>query len=210
MVNTIYAQNLGVYGTIYQIAEPDLLSFIHERLMTFKQDGRLKEMENGFINKVKEKALHPTPVTDVHSAKHNNTFYYTPSFTLNRNVYDANGNILFRAGVSINPLDQKTISKIAPDTYVPQFNETLLFINADNTDQVKWAESEIQNLKRNNSLFKVILVQGNLKTASQALGRIYFDQDGVLCHQFKIRAVPAIVTRAGVRLKIEEKALPNK
>lgn len=204
-----YAENLGVYGSIYPITEPDFLSLIHQQLLIFKQDGRLDDMQKSFEKKVQEKALRPTPVEGVATALKSKTFYETPSFTLSHNIYDAKGNLIFKAGTRVNPLDQTTIATIAPNTYVPMFNETLLFINADDQSQLRWAQANIKTISENNHIFKVILVNGNLKTTSNMLGRIYFDQKGTLCRQFKIRAVPAIVTRAGARLKIEEFALQH-
>lgn len=199
-----FSENLGVYGQVYTIAEPDLLTFIHDRLLQFKQDGRLKKMQVNFENKVAQHVIRPTPVAGVSNASSDSKtkiFYYTPNFTLQQNIYDMNGKLLFPAGTQINPLNKKQVAAVAPQAVIPQFNETLIFINADSTSQVAWTKKQIKLIK---GIYKIILVKGNLKTASDALGRIYFDQDGVLCHQFGINRVPAILTRASNRLKIIE------
>lgn len=201
---TVSAENLGVYGQVYTIAEPDLLTFIHERLLQFKADGRLQTMENDFQKRVAKHIVRPTPVSGITNASNNSkdkVFYYTPTFTLPHHIYDANGKLLFSAGTQVNPLNQMQVKTIAPNAVIPQFNETLLFINADKPSQVAWAKQTIQSIR---GVYKIILVKGNLKTASDQLGRIYFDQDGVLCHLFHIARVPVILTRDGTRLKINE------
>lgn len=210
--NYSLAENLGVYGQVYTITEPDLLSSIHAKLLTYQQDGKLTEMETNLKNRAEQSILRPTPVSNVQSVSTNDKTiisYYTPSLTIQHNIVDQNGKILFPSGTIINPLDPKITSKISPNTFVPQFNETLFFINADQTQQIAFIKNAIQTLTKKNPFpaYKIILVQGNLKKASNQLGRIYFDQDGTLCRLFHIHRVPAVVVRNGVRLKITEQVI---
>ena len=201
---TVNAENLGVYGQVYTIAEPDLLSFIHDRLLQFHQDGRLKKMKAKLIKKVKEHVVRPTPVpgiSDATNVSKEKVFFVTRNFVLKSNIYDSSARLLFSAGTNINPLNTAEMYQIAPTAVIPQFNETLIFIDADSESQVALAKLRLKKIK---GIFKIILIKGSLKTASDSLGRIYFDQDGVLCHLFKITRVPAIVTRSGMRLEIKE------
>src|SRR3990167_1552445 len=210
-----FAENLGVYGQIYTIIEPDFLSFIHQKLALYQQNGKLSKMEDNFKKKAQNAILNPTPVAGISDAKtgdHAIQFDYTPSITIQNNIVDQNGKVLFYRGTTINPLDQKSISKISSNFMVPVFNETLFFINANNTAQVNFVKNNVAMLLKNNpdALYKIILVAGNLKTASASLGRIYFDQGGVLCHQFGIKRVPAVVTldpKHSASLKIVEPVL---
>ena len=209
---SVCAENIGVYGQIYTIAEPDLLSFIHTRLLQYQQDGKLSSMESDFKKRVQESVLRPQPVSDVNDVALGDkkiVKYYTPSVTLQHNIINQNGTILFHKGTTINPLDLKTVEKVVPNAVIPEFNETLIFIDADNASQVSFAKSKINGLFKKNpfAMYKVILTKGNLKTASNTLGRIYFDQEGVLCHLFGITRVPAVVVKSGVRLKIMEPAI---
>lgn len=206
-ITSCYAENIGVYGQVYTIAEPDLLMFIHQRLIQFRNDGRLQSMEKGFEKRVAKHIVRPASVSGVSDASLSSkvrTFYYKPTFILQKNIYDASGKLLFTAGMRVNPLNQKEVSAISPGSVIPQFNETLFFINADKKSQIDWVKSQVGGIDQMNHVYKIILVKGNLKKASNELGRIYFDQDGVLCHQFGINRVPAVLTRSGTRLKIEE------
>jgi conjugal transfer pilus assembly protein TraW len=195
------ANDLGVYGHVYSIVEPDLLTFIHERLSYFKKTGRLKSMQKAFIHRAHDFAMHPPAVIGVCDAKHNKTFYFTPHFVLKQAIYGAQGKLLYPAGISINPLDEKTLKKINPYSVVPQFNEVLFFIDGHNSKQVQWAN---QQRKHITGVYKIILVKGNVANTSKTLGRIYFDMNGVLCHHFGITAVPAVLKRQGTRIQIKQ------
>ena len=208
-VNVIYAENIGVYGQLYTIAEPDLLSFIHAKLLQYQENGKLSEMESDFKKRVQESVLRPQSVSDINDATLGDKTivkYYTPSITLQHNILNQGGTILFYKGTTINPLDSKSIAKVSPNAVVPEFNETLIFIDADNASQITFAKNKINLILKNSPfpIYKIILTKGNLKTSSNSLGRIYFDQEGVLCHLFGITRVPAIVKKSGVRLKITE------
>lgn len=208
----LLAENLGVYGQIYSIAEPDLLSFIHEKLIAYQDNGKLTEMENTLKDRVQKSILRPTPAANVRDASAGDkpiVFYYTPNLVLQNNIFDQNRRLLFSKGTAINPLDPSITEKIAPKVYVPPFNETLFFINADNPAQILFTKNAITALSAKNpfALYKIILTNGNLKEASHSLGRIYFDQHGALSNLFHIQRVPAIVSRDGIRLKITEPAV---
>lgn len=211
-LNPVYAENIGVYGQIYTIAEPDLLSFIHARLLQYQENGKLSKMESDFKSRVQESVLRPQPVSDVSDVSRGDKIivkYYTPNITLQHNIHNQDGTVLFYKGTTINPLDSKSVAKVAPNAVVPEFKETLIFIDADNASQIIFVKNKIKGILKNNpfTLYKIILTKGNLKTASHSLGRIYFDQEGVLCHLFGITRVPAVVVKSGIRLKITEPAI---
>lgn len=186
----LFAKDLGVWGQVYPIAEPDILDFIHARLGELQKEGQLQKMQEQFTQNVIAHTLRPTPVTGIQEVTAPKTFYYDPTFTAPINVYNQQGVLVVKAGARVNPFDYSTL------------REVLLFINADDPAQVKWALATKQQF----DLTKIILVQGNIKTAStdDKLGRIYFDQDGVLCKKLGITAVPALVMQSGKQLKIEE------
>ncbi len=189
-VSPLFAKDLGVWGQVYPIAEPDILDFIHARLGALQKDGQLQKMQEQFTHNVIAHTLRPTPVSGMGEVTTSRIFYYDPTFTAPINVYNQQGIMVVKAGTRVNPFDYTTL------------REVLLFINADDPAQVKWALATKQKF----DLTKIILVEGNIKTAStdDHLGRIYFDQDGVLCKKLGITAVPALVMQSGKQLKIEE------
>lgn len=191
------AITVGVFGQVFPIEEQDFLVFIHHKLACMQQDGHLEQAKAAFIKRVKEHTLRPTPVAGITTTDHPKTWEYDPSFVLTRNITDGRGHVLYHQGMRINPLDPVLAGKY----HVPLFNETLIFINADDDKEIHWLKHTLDHYQQ----VKVILVKGNIKRASKALkSRIYFDQNGVLCHHFGITHVPSILTRVDQQLQIKE------
>ena len=184
-----FAKDLGVWGTTYPIAEEDLREFIYKRLNVLQQNGELEKMKQTFIKNVTEHTLRPTPVSGLTTTDQPKTFFYDPTFILNRNIEDADGNVLFPIGTKVNPLDKV------------QLHSVLFFLNADDLLQIAWA---IKNAK-NYQYVKYILVQGNIKEAENALNnKVYFDQYGTLVRKFGIQHIPCVVIQEAKKLKIQE------
>ena len=65
---------------------------------------------------------------------------------------------------------------------------------------MKWFKSHRQDYP----IAKFILTGGNIQDMAEQLGRIYFDQGGVLSQHFKLKHVPSVITQDGLRWKIQE------
>lgn len=189
---TAGAKDLGTWGHLFPIAEPDLLAFIQHRLTTMKQDGELARLQNEAIARVKAHAVRPPPVAGLTPASVDRHWDYDPTFTVGQTITDMQGHVIARKGDKVNPLD-----KVA-------YDETLFFIDGDNKDQMAWIRQQIKGQVN----FKIILVKGNIPDTSYALDeRIYFDQAGVLTTKFGFQHTPVRITRDGRQLKVEEIAL---
>ena len=191
-LTSIEAKNLGVWGTLFPIAEQDLREIIYQRLNEMEQNGEMAKLREKFINNVKEHALRPTPVTGLTTTESPQTFYYDPTYTLTENIEDYEGEIIAKKGTVINPLDMVTMHGV------------LFFLNADDVKQISWAL--VQGKKHD--YVKYILVRGNIQEAGKRLNeRIYFDQAGSLTKQLGIKHIPCLVKQDGKRLQIQEFAL---
>lgn len=201
-----FAENIGVYGTVYPIAEPDMTQFIKQTLNTMKQDGRLAKMESKFKDNVAKHLIRPNPVSGITTTSTPKTFYYDPTFILPKAVKDVQGNVIVPAGTKVNPLARVKL------------NEALIFIDADDANQIRFAKAASTYYQKKINAFysvKIILVKGDTSKAPVALKedprnkaekavRIYFDQYGYMSHKLGIKHVPALVTQDGLQLKIEE------
>jgi len=176
------AQDLGVHGQIYEIVEPDMLDAIHARLIDLEQSGELEKQKQAFIKRAIQHVLRPKAVLgvlDIQPGEVAASHSVNPSIQVQHDILAQDGQIIARKGSTINPLDYMN------------FKEELVFINADNSDQVMWA---IQYIKKNVSkVIKIILVRGNIKSTSETLGKVYFDQNGTLCTRFGIKRTPTKV-----------------
>ncbi|WP_103896858.1 type-F conjugative transfer system protein TraW [Rickettsia fournieri] len=180
----IAIKDYGVRGHIFPIIEESLLEIIMARLKIAKQNGKLGKMQEEFKNKVQQKISRPTAILALAKTSINRNWYYDPSFIQKTDIKDQAGNIIVKAGTSVNPLE-----KIS-------WGEPLIFIDGDDEQQIKWSNSKIG---------KLVLTSGNpIKLAKKLNKPVFFDQGGVLTTRFKIKAVPAIACQEGKLLKISE------
>lgn len=215
------AKDFATHGHVFTIFERDILEVINEQLQSKDLDALNKKMQTTTKNYVEN----PTEVKGITNYKkqrnnHNNgkitdaslpeVFYYDPTYTLDRDIFDAKGSLLHKSGKKVNPLE-----------YIP-LRENLLFINGDDQRQValatalhhkKWKkeqknkknEQNRQNQKAYNDIkdIKIILTKGSpLKIQREHKIWIYFDQAGILTSKLGIKQVPALVEQDGLRLKI--------
>ena len=180
----------GTIGPVYAIQEPHLLDFIRQRLEEKERSGELKKLEEHARGRAVHAVRQPTPVAGIKTTETARTFYYDPTFTLDRNVFDDRGNLLFAAGTRKNPLEIVSLTK------------HLLFFDARDKRQVTRAR---ELLRFYNGRVKPILVGGSYLDLMKAWRTpVYYDQQGALTRRLGIRQVPAIVSQEGRRLRIDE------
>lgn len=185
--------DLGTIGPVYPIQEPHLLDFIAKRLQEKERSGELKKLEEQARARGIDAVRHPMAVAGIKATETARTFYYDPTFTLDRNVLDDKGNLLFASGTRKNPLEIVGLSK------------HLLFFDARDKRQVMRARELISFYS---GRVKPILVGGSyLDLMKSWRTRVYYDQQGVLTRRFGIKQVPAIVSQEGLRLRIDELVL---
>lgn len=194
LVSVAAAADLGTIGPTHGIAEPHLLDFIQQRLLDKERSGELQRLMQDAQVRGIDAVRRPPPVHGLRATETARTFYVDPSFTLDRNIVDAQGRLLFAAGTRKNPLGVVSLSK------------QLLFFDARDRRQVARARELIA---RYEGKVKPILTGGSyLDLMKTWRVPVYFDQQGTLTRRFGIRQVPALVSQEGLRLRVDEVALP--
>ena len=189
-----FAIDLGALGPTYGISEPHLLNFIEQRLRDKERSGELERLIQEAQARGIDAVMRPQPVAGLRPTETTRTFYFDPSFTLDRNIVDAQGQLLFAAGMRKNPLEVVSLSK------------HLLFFDARDRRQVMRARELIA---RYDGKVKPILTGGSyLELMKSWRIPVYFDQQGTLTQRFGIHQVPALVSQEGARLRIDEVRLP--
>lgn len=188
------AVDLGTIGPTYEIGEPHLLAFIERRLREKERSGELQRLAEAARARGIDTVRQPPPVEGLRTTERPRTFYVDPSFTLDRNITDPQGRLMFAAGTRKNPLEVVSLSR------------HLLFFDARDPRQVKHA-SELSG--RYAGRIKPILTGGSYLDLMKAWRvPVYYDQSGTLTRRFGIRQVPALVSQDGLRLRIDELGLP--
>lgn len=188
------AADLGTLGPTYRIAEPHLLNFIEERLRDKERSGELQRLMQEAQSRGIDVVRYPPSVSGLRATETPRTFYIDPTFTLDRNIVDAGGRLLFAAGTRKNPLEVVSLSK------------RLLFFDARDPRQVAQA---LALIGRYDGKVKPILTGGSYLDLMKAWRvAVYFDQQGALTRRLGIRQVPALVSQEGQRLRVDEMVLP--
>ncbi len=183
------AKDLGNYGQTYKIKEEDPIEYIKNRLKVLEATGELAKHNQVILDKTKESLENPKPVANIMHTKERRVVFYDPRYTVEEDIKEHSGQIIYKKGYTFNPLDKVS------------FGEPLIFIDGDNEAQLKFAFGDYFQ----NAFPKIILVKGSpLKIEKETGKRVYFDQHGVLTQKLGIRQVPAIVTQDGSKVKISE------
>ena len=186
------ARDYGQAGTVFPVVEPDLLSVIQGRLETLGASGAIDAMNRKLAARTRARVERPVAVAGIVTATTPRSWTYDPMITVGHDLRDQRGVVLVTAGTRVNPLD------------TVRLRQRLIFLNADDSDQLRWALGHSTALDT-----KLILVGGSPFSAMRASQRrFYFDQRGTLSTKLGIRAVPAIVEQAGRTLAIREVVLP--
>ena len=184
------ASDLGVVGPTYEIAERDLIEVIKDKFRRMEKSGELAKVQEDYKKQVLDAVEKPKPVQGLGRTETARTYYVDPTWTLDRNVVDEKGSLLFPSGTKINPLD-----------YAP-LTQMLLFFDQRERAQVAFAKRFIE---QSSTRVKPILVGGEpLKLMRQWKREVFYDQGGVLSRKFMLKQSPAIVSQDGKRLRIDE------
>ena len=187
------AMDLGVIGPTYEISEPHLLQMIEQRLREKERSGELGRLEAEARERGIATVKNPPPVTGLRATDAVRTFYFDPSFSLDRNILGPQGELLFAAGTRKNPLEVVSLSR------------HLLFFDARDPRQVGRARQLIAHYQ---GRVKPILVGGSYLDLMQSWHvPVYYDQQGLLTRRLGITQVPALVSQEGLRLRIDELAV---
>lgn len=187
---SVSAQDLGVIGPVYPIAEPSLLEVIMAKLRNAEASGVLGQLQRDAQARTKRGIEQPEPIATVSRTTRPRTHYYDPSMVVPYAITDADGRIIIAPGTTVNPLDTVSLSK------------HLLFFDARDAEQVKRARAL---LDQHSGRVKLILTGGSyLDLMKRWKMPVFFDQQGLLTTKLRIQHVPALVYQEGRRLRIDE------
>jgi conjugal transfer pilus assembly protein TraW len=202
----VSANNLGVIGHVFPVAEIDMLVWIEQRLIQMQQSGEWRQRQALMQARVRAQVWRPTPVTGLSTTSTPRTFTVDASLTLPADIRDHLGRVLYRRGLRLNPLDPQTWPAPwvkSPLRLLPQ----LWFVDADDPRQLAWLQQQLPHAHG----FKVILTRGAPQAVNQTLwqgqGRVYFDQGGRLSQRFQLRHVPSVVRAVHQAWQVTEIAI---
>ncbi|GHT95489.1 hypothetical protein FACS1894122_13030 [Alphaproteobacteria bacterium] len=120
--NVTLAEDLGVFGELFEIAEEDFMEQIQSKLLQLEKTGRLETAKKKIQRRVKEMILHPQAINGITHTKKTKTFTFDPSITIAHDLHDYRGHVFAKKGERFNPLNTS------------HFTTQLLFIDGDDED----------------------------------------------------------------------------
>lgn len=182
------AKDLGNYGEVFVVSEPDFLGALMDRLQAMEADGGLAQMEREMQDKTRTYAHRPKAQAALPPSEKAARFTVDLSIELDRDLSDQEGRVFAKAGTRVNPLAHSGFKKV------------ILFIDGDSAEQVSWATGQGTEL---DSL--IVLTRGAPLELMRRHGRrFWFDQDGVLAAKFRIAHLPSRVMRTDPVMTVEE------
>jgi conjugal transfer pilus assembly protein TraW len=178
----------GTVGQTFPIAEADLLTTIETRLRTLEANGGIERMNKVFAERSEARIRRPKPVAGVTPASDAREWLYDPTITIDKDIRDPKGNLVAKAGHTVNPLDFVTM------------RQALVFVDGDSPEQMEWATKRYTDANA-----KIIMVNGSpIDAMTKRQRRFYFDQEGRLTGKLGIRHTPAVAEQDGRVVKLSE------
>lgn len=173
------SDDLGTVGPQWPIQETDMLDAILARAREKQNNGEAQKLEQHMQEQAQGYATAPTSL-NLPRAAQDRSVAFDPSVYVPSDIKDATGRVMIPAGTTVNPLEHFA------------FDETLLFVDAGDPDQVAWLKQRLGGAL--NPAQRIILTGGSPTALAEQLKQlVFFDQNGALVKKFGIGAVPAMV-----------------
>jgi conjugal transfer pilus assembly protein TraW len=192
--STALARDLGTFGTVYDIVEKDAIKELEEKAKSVDFSNAVDR--NALEKRAKNFA--PEDVKDtrmIGPARKDRTFLVDMTYTLERDIKDDKGNIIYPAGYAFNPLN-----------YVA-YPRTLVILNGKRPEQIGWFE---QSSYAKDLHVALLLTDGSYSELSRSLKRPVFYASMKLIEAFRIHSVPSVVRQSGAYMEVTEVRIPPK
>lgn len=195
VVNKAFGKDLGVVGRVWEISESNPIEDIKNKLKMMERNGEIDKHNEKIKEEIKKRIENPKNL-GIRRAEREREYYYDPSISKPHDLKDHKGQVYYKAGTVINPLDQVNM------------DSDLIFFDGEDRDQLEFAI----DLYRSSVKKPILILTGGspIKLEKKYKLDFYYDQDSVITKKLKISRVPALVAQEGKFLKIKEEKLENK
>lgn len=180
-------KDLGTVGRTYPVVEPDGMAEIQqtsERMKEFQGEMLAERIKN-----YQPANLHPLP-----RATADRTFLVDMTYTLDRDLADSDGKVIYPKGYTFNPLDYITLPG------------GLVIIDGDDPAQVKWFKA---SPFCKNHQARLLLANGQAAALTKTLQRPVFYLTDDIARRLHLAAVPSVVVQKGGKVQVMEFFVPR-
>jgi len=174
-------KDLGVVGKTYRISERSALEEIKERAARVDWKRHLA--------KIKPEKYRPADRVVLPRATKASRRLVDMTYTLDVDIPDGKGGILYPKGYAFNPLD-----------YV-KYPRTLVLINPEDKAQLKWFASS-EYAKRFDVM--LLITDGSYVDVANSMKRVAYYADSRLIKKFAVKALPSVIRQSGRTMEVRE------
>jgi len=185
-----FARHLGTVGNVYPVVEPDALAEIREAAARVDWEKAIdRQQKLTMIKKFRPSDLHSLPV-----AKTDKSFLVDMTYTLDADIPDGKGGVLYPKGFAFNPLDYVKLSSL------------LVIIDAGDPQQIQWFKSSPY---AEDYRTRLILSGGDFYDLAQELDRPVFYLVDTVARRLQLAAVPSVIRQEDNMLQVREVRVPH-
>ena len=186
----VHGKDLGTIGATYSIAEKDALREIEERAKEVDWEKafdrkRMKDRIRGY---------RPEGMETLLAAREDRVFPVDMTWTLDFDIPDGKGGILYPKGFSFNPLAYVFLPNV------------LVVIDGNDTRQVEWFRTSPY---AKDPRVMLLLTGGSYGSLMEKLKRPVFYANGKIIKRFQLKAIPAVIVQKGTVMEVREYALKD-
>ena len=185
-----FARHLGTVGHVYPVVEPNALAEIQEAAARVDWEKAIDQQKKlAMIKNFRPSDLHPLPVS-----KEDRSFLVDMTYTLDTDIPDGKGGVLYPKSFSFNPLEYVSLTSI------------LVVINAGDRRQVDWFKT---SLYADDYRTRLILSGGDYYDLSEELDRPVFYLMDTVARRLHLATVPSVIRQQDNMLLVREVMLPH-
>ena len=183
--------DMGVSGRTYRIAEPDAMAEI--KSAAARADWKKFMSREKVAQRIKH--YRPADLRPLPPAKADRSFLVDMTYTLDMDIPDGKGGVLYPKGYSFNPLE-----------YIP-LAITLVVLDGNSLDQLNWF---IRSAYADDLRTRLIVTDGNYYDLIEKFDRPVFYLPAEMTSRLKLSAVPSVVQQQGKKMLVREFRVPLK
>lgn len=182
-----FAKDLGTVGKTYPIAERDALSELEDRARRIDTKKMLAQ--------VRPEKYRPENLKNLPRASKARSYQVDMTYTVQEDIPDGKGGILYPRGYTFNPL-----------SYMP-FRKTLVVIDGSDRQQVEWFAG---SRYKSDPAVMLLLTDGASGDVQRRVRRPVFYATEPIVNRFRLSAVPSVIRAKGTNMEVEEIAVSLK
>lgn len=184
-VHAAFGKDLGTAGAVYPIAEPDALQELKSRAARVNWK---KVLDRDKLSR-KVRNFKPGDLKALPPARRDRSFLADMTYTLDVDIPDGKGGILYPKGYTFNPLDYVRMRRI------------IVVINGNDRRQVEWFRKSPWSRDINAML---LLTDGGYQALGERLRRPVFYANRLIVERLQLKAVPSVAMQKGRFMEVRE------